>query len=200
VQSATDVFAQAAVRAGLEVVVRGEYPVTVGKGFSAAFLTLSPEPILSPMEETWDVALVCSADGLRFTKERLSGVQRLALDASLEAPAPTTPPSQPVPEPTGAGLAHPTVSVVWRAAPNGLEVSETASEVQLEHTAPPPSPAAAAQEVERADFRGHGARLAAFSALLWLLRRERWFPETALEAAIEAVPSAKVRASMQKTL
>ncbi|MBM4318622.1 MAG: hypothetical protein FJ125_01360 [Deltaproteobacteria bacterium] len=86
VQNAAEVFAQAGIRSGLEAVVRGEYPVTVGKGFSASFLLLSAQPILSPAGERWDVALVTSGDGLRYVRERYGGsIRSLVLDASLPA-------------------------------------------------------------------------------------------------------------------
>jgi len=88
VQSAAEVFAQAAVRSGLEVVVRGEYPVTVGKGFSSTFLLLSAEPILSPATASWDVGLVISDDGLRWCQPRLGRITELVHDASLELPQP----------------------------------------------------------------------------------------------------------------
>lgn len=87
VQSAAEVFAQAALRSGLEAVVRGEYPVTVGKGFSAAYLLLSAEPVLSPAGETWDFALVTSGDGLRFARPRLPQTRTVVLDSSLAPPA-----------------------------------------------------------------------------------------------------------------
>ncbi len=130
VQSVAELFAQAAMRAGLEVSIRGEYPVTVGKGFSVAFLLLSSDPILSPAGESQDVALVCSDDGLRFTLEHLAGIRRLVLDTSLEAPSPEMLSPKPTPEPTGAGLAHPTVSILWHANPQGLDVAEAEAEVR----------------------------------------------------------------------
>lgn len=85
VQSAATVFAQAAIRSGLEVVVRGEYPITVGKGFSAAFILLSPDPILSPSAERWDVGMAISEDGLRYAGDRLGSIDRLVMDASLDS-------------------------------------------------------------------------------------------------------------------
>lgn len=89
VQSSAEVFATAAMRAGLEVVVRGEYPVTVGKGFSAASIVLSPEPILTPVALSWDIALVVSTDGARWLGERVHVLREIVWDASLERPAAT---------------------------------------------------------------------------------------------------------------
>ncbi|MGV8041022.1 MAG: thiamine pyrophosphate-dependent enzyme [Thermoanaerobaculaceae bacterium] len=86
VQSSAEIFATAAIRSGVEVVVRGEYPVTVGKGFSAASIVLSPEPILTPVALSWDIALVTSADGARWLGERVDVLREIVWDASLERP------------------------------------------------------------------------------------------------------------------
>ena len=161
VQSTAELFAQAAMRAGLEVSIRGEYPVTVGKGFSVAFLLLSSDPILSPAGESLDIALVCSADGLRFTLEHLSSIRRLVLDTSLEAPSPEMFSPKPTPDPTGTGLVHP---------------------------------------VEQVNFRNRAPKMAAFSALLWLLEQERWFPLDTLRETIESVPNEATRAMMQQAV
>ncbi len=86
VQSAAEIFAQGAILSGLHVAFRGEYPVTVGKGFSTAILVLSPEPILSTSQEHGDLALVVSADGLAFTRNDLPKHASVAVDQSLETP------------------------------------------------------------------------------------------------------------------
>jgi len=195
VQSAAEVFAQAAIRAGLEVAVRGEYPVTVGKGFSAAFLVLSARPIGSPAGERWDCGLVCSTEGLRFACDHADGLARLVLDASLSPP--TAPCAAAPPDPTGVGLRHPTVSFLWMAAPGGLDLVPTNAEGApiVPTLAPAPTPA-----WEQADFRRFGAKQAAFGALAWLLARERWFPPEALRAAVADVKSPKVRAGLESVL
>jgi hypothetical protein len=92
------------------------------------------------------------------------------------------------------------VSILWRAASRGLEVREADDEKAVEAAPRRPSRPRPSPAVEKVDFRGRGAKLAAFSALLWLLRRERWFATAALEEAIDSVPNPKVRASMQKAL
>jgi len=193
VQSAAEVFAQAAIRSGLEVAVRGEYPVTVGKGFSAAFLVLSAEPIGSPAGERWDHALVCSDDGLRYVSDHLDGIRRLVLDTSLPAPDAPNRPHLP-PDPTGVGLRHPTVSFLWLAAPDGLGV------VPNPDSAAGARPAAPAPTVEHTELRRFGARQAAFAALVWLLARENWFPADALRAAVADIGNPKVRASLESVL
>lgn len=200
VQSAAELFAQAALRAGLEVSIRGEYPVTVGKGFSVAFLLLSSDPILSPAGESQDVALVSSADGLDFTLQHLSGIRKLVLDTSLEVPSPEMfSPKQPL-EPTGAGLTHPTVSILWHADPQGLDVAEAEAEVRnnpaYSSTANPDGP----QTIEQVDFQYRGPKMAAFLALLWLLEQERWFPLDTLREAIGSVPNEATRTMMQQIL
>jgi len=199
VQSAAELFARAAMRAGLEVAIRGEYPVTVGKGFSAAFLLLSADPILSPAGEHQDVALVCSADGLRFTGEHLPGIRRLVLDTSLEAPEQDTASQKPTAEPTDAGPAHPTVSILRYTDSLDSDVPDAVAEVENE-----PAPSAVIldgpQTIEQVDFRDRGPKMAAFSALLWLLEQEEWFPVDTLRDAVESLPDSKARAGMQKAL
>jgi len=200
VQSAAELFARAAMRAGLEVAIRGEYPVTVGKGFSAAFLLLSSDPILSPAGEQQDVALVSSADGLRFTGGFLAGIQRLVLDTSLEAPEPVSSSSQPEAEPTGIGLVHPTISILRYSDPRGVDVS--AGESEVTHIPPPPPATILAdpQTIEQVDFRNRGAKMAAFSALLWLLEQEKWFPVDTLRESVESLPDSKAREGMLQAL
>ncbi len=145
VQLAAEVFARAAVGAGLQVALRGEYPVTVGKGFSSAFLVLSPRPVLAPAGDDWEVGAVTSVEGLRFALGRVAGTPRVVLDASLE---------------------------------------------------PPPALACA----DRVDLRRFGARQAAFAALAWWLRRERWFPLEALAETVDALASTTQRDTFRAVL
>lgn len=86
VQSAAEIFAQGAILSGLHVAFHGEYPVTVGKGFSTSTLVLSREPILSTSQEHGDLALVVSADGLAFTRHELANYGMVAVDRTLEMP------------------------------------------------------------------------------------------------------------------
>jgi 2-oxoglutarate ferredoxin oxidoreductase subunit beta len=65
VQSASALLAQAAMRSGLHVSQKNDYPVTQGSGFSLTELILSPEEILYTGIEKPDVVLVVSADGAK---------------------------------------------------------------------------------------------------------------------------------------
>lgn len=85
VQTAGELFAKAAIACGLEVALRSEYPVTVGKGFSSAFLRLSDRTIGSPVTDTFDVGLVTSVDGLKWLGARPTTLRRAVIDPSVEA-------------------------------------------------------------------------------------------------------------------
>lgn len=89
VQSAADWFAKAAMLSGLHVTLRGSYPVTVGVGFSAAQINLSPEPILYTGRPTPEALILTSKDGAdyaRATAARMTSGLLLA-DESLEIPS-----------------------------------------------------------------------------------------------------------------
>jgi pyruvate/2-oxoacid:ferredoxin oxidoreductase beta subunit len=86
VQSAAEWFAKAAILSGLDVTLRGAYPVTVGVGFSAAQINVSPAPILYTGSPNPDVLIVTSLDGANYARpfaaKMTGGV--LVLDESLE--------------------------------------------------------------------------------------------------------------------
>jgi pyruvate/2-oxoacid:ferredoxin oxidoreductase beta subunit len=87
VQSAAEWFAKAAIMSGLDVTLRGAYPVTVGVGFSAAQINVSPEPILYTGSPEPDVLIVTSQDGASYARpfaDKMAGGS-LILDESLEA-------------------------------------------------------------------------------------------------------------------
>lgn len=89
VQVAADIFVSAAISCGLEVTKKGAYPVTVGTGFSAVEMILSPGPIEFAGIRKVDWAVVSSRDGMGYLAkwiERMDGGAVLA-DASTEAPA-----------------------------------------------------------------------------------------------------------------
>ncbi len=89
VQSAASMFIKAGMRCGLHVTKKGSYPVTVGVGFSASNLILSPEPILYTGAPHPDVIAVTSADGLKFAKKFIDTATEdtlLIIDSSLELP------------------------------------------------------------------------------------------------------------------
>lgn len=91
VQSAAEALARAAVAGGLSATKKGSYPVTVGVGFSAAELLLSPEPIRYHGITQPDLVVITSLDGLHWARPRLASLSSgtVWVDASL--PLPETP-------------------------------------------------------------------------------------------------------------
>lgn len=83
VQSAVEIFCQAAIISGLNCAYTGEYPVTVGKGFSAAYAVISREPILFTGSEYFDLALITSNEGYVFMEKRIDIIKQIVLDKSL---------------------------------------------------------------------------------------------------------------------
>lgn len=89
VQSAAEMFIRAGMRCGLHVTKKGSYPVTVGVGFSAAHLILSPDTINYTGAPRPDVVLVMSEDGLKFAKKQIDNMDEdamLIIDSTLEVP------------------------------------------------------------------------------------------------------------------
>ena len=89
VQSAADWFAKAAVMSGLDVTLRGAYPVTVGVGFSASLINVSPEPILYTGSPTPDVLIITSADGANYARATAAKMSDglLLADEGLDIPS-----------------------------------------------------------------------------------------------------------------
>ncbi|MCP3928888.1 MAG: hypothetical protein GY705_07290 [Bacteroidetes bacterium] len=83
VQSAARLFAQSGILAGLHTSMKGEYPITVGTGFSSAEVILSRGPIQYTGLESPDVIIAVSEEGLRKAKPRIQSDTRLILDNSL---------------------------------------------------------------------------------------------------------------------
>lgn len=89
IQAAAELFIRAGMKSGLQVTKKGSYPVTVGVGFSASHLILSPHEILYTGAPEPDVMIITSQDGLAFARKRISGLQQdklLMIDSSLEIP------------------------------------------------------------------------------------------------------------------
>ncbi len=88
VQSAAEMFARAAISAGLNATKKGSYPVTVGVGFSASEIIVSPEPILYTGSATPDVLIITSDDGLGYARAAAGRMKSglLMIDGSLEPP------------------------------------------------------------------------------------------------------------------
>ncbi|RLD82230.1 MAG: hypothetical protein DRJ15_02060 [Bacteroidetes bacterium] len=89
VQSGASLFVKAGMRCGLNVTKKGSYPVTVGVGFSASNIILSPEPILYTGAPRPDVIIVTSVEGLKFAQKLIDNATEdtlLIIDSSLETP------------------------------------------------------------------------------------------------------------------
>jgi pyruvate/2-oxoacid:ferredoxin oxidoreductase beta subunit/Pyruvate/2-oxoacid:ferredoxin oxidoreductase gamma subunit len=88
VQVAAELLAVAGIRAGLEATKKGSYPVTVGVGFSAAEVILSPGEINYTGTVTPDYMIVTSQEGLDYGRKAAGRMKsgKIFLDASLEAP------------------------------------------------------------------------------------------------------------------
>jgi len=88
VQTAAKMLAQAAMRTGLEVSKKGEYPVTVGSGFSSAELIMSPEKIEFTGIDSPDNVIMVSPEGLDHSYSEVQSMRRglLIVDESLELP------------------------------------------------------------------------------------------------------------------
>lgn len=71
-QVAADVFASAAMACGLEATKKGSYPVTVGTGFSAAEIILSPREIGFTGMTKVDWALVSSGEGMSYLEKHIA--------------------------------------------------------------------------------------------------------------------------------
>ncbi len=84
VQSAAQQLAQAGILAGLHSTMKGEYPITVGTGFSVAEVILSKEPINYTGLEKADVALIITDDGYKKVKNILSDKTQVLIDEKVE--------------------------------------------------------------------------------------------------------------------
>ncbi len=86
VQSAAEMMVRAGMRCGLQGTKKGSYPVTVGVGFSASNIILSPEPILYTGAPRPDVIVVTSDDGMNFAGKLIDNAGEetlLIIDSSL---------------------------------------------------------------------------------------------------------------------
>ncbi|MDJ0521327.1 MAG: thiamine pyrophosphate-dependent enzyme [Planctomycetota bacterium] len=92
VQSAAKLAAVAGAAAGLGATLRTDNPVTQGRGFSVAELTLSPEAVRYTGLDRPDIAIATAPEGLAQLAQRglLAGplaAHRIVCDESLEPPA-----------------------------------------------------------------------------------------------------------------
>jgi len=88
IQSAAKILAQAAILSGLSATMKGEYPITVGTGFSAAEVILSKDPIHYTGLERPDVLLVVTEDGWRKVKNRITDNSKIILDEAISNETP----------------------------------------------------------------------------------------------------------------
>ncbi|MCI0497384.1 MAG: thiamine pyrophosphate-dependent enzyme [Thermoplasmata archaeon] len=86
VQIAAELLASAGIAIGLRSTKKGEYPITVGKGFSTAEVILSSDRIEYSAIERPDVVIVTSKEGMDAARGMLGNAAALVLDDGLEVP------------------------------------------------------------------------------------------------------------------
>lgn len=84
VQSAAMMLAKAGVKCGLHTTMKGEYPVTVGTGFSVAEVILSRNPINYTGLHKPDALLVVSEDGWNKTRHLVNKDMYVLADDHLD--------------------------------------------------------------------------------------------------------------------
>lgn len=87
VQLAANILTLAGMSAGLNATKKGEYPITVGTGFSVAEVILSREEIHYSGIESPNVIIITSQDGLTKVKDQISNDAILVIDEKLGIPA-----------------------------------------------------------------------------------------------------------------
>lgn len=86
VQSAADVLVSAGVAAGLHATKKGDYPITVGTGFSIAEVILSKDEIGYSGIEIPGLVIITSEDGLQMMTRQFTEIPFLIIDSNLETP------------------------------------------------------------------------------------------------------------------
>lgn len=84
VQSAAKLLATSGMMSGLDATMKGEYPVTVGTGFSIAEIILSKTIVNYTGLENPKVIIIVSEDGLNKVKDRFTKNSILIVDATLK--------------------------------------------------------------------------------------------------------------------
>ncbi len=84
VQSAAKVFAKAGILSGLSVSMKGEYPITVGTGFSVAEVILSKQEINYTGLEKPDVFIILTNDGYEKVRNRIHENAMIIADSGVE--------------------------------------------------------------------------------------------------------------------
>ena len=83
VQSAAKILAQAGILAGLYTTMKGEYPITVGTGFSVAEVILSKKPINFSGLDKPNVVLAVTGDGWNKVKNRVAHESKVFVDRKI---------------------------------------------------------------------------------------------------------------------
>lgn len=83
IQSAADILAKTAMLCGLNATKKGEYPITVGTGFSIGEIIFSEHPVLFTGIEHPDLLIITSQDGYNMMKGRYSDIKGLIIDNSI---------------------------------------------------------------------------------------------------------------------
>ena len=83
IQSAAKIVAQAGILSGLYATMKGEYPITVGTGFSVAEVILSKKPIRFSGLEKPNVVLVVTEDGWNKVKNRITDNSKVYVDRKI---------------------------------------------------------------------------------------------------------------------
>lgn len=88
VQSAAEFLAKAAILSGLHATKKGSYPVTVGVGFSASEVIISPEDIFYTGSPIPDILIITSFDGLNYAKAAAGRMKSgiIYIDSTLVVP------------------------------------------------------------------------------------------------------------------
>lgn len=84
VQSAAKLLAEAAMISGLSSTMKGEYPITVGTGFSVAEVIIAKDQINYTGLESPDVVIVVSEDGFAKVIGRITSNSDVYLDKSIK--------------------------------------------------------------------------------------------------------------------
>ena len=84
VQSVGKFLATAGMRAGLHATMKGEYPITVGTGFSVAEVIFDHRPIRYTGIDDDFIGVIVTTDGLEKIRKRITPGSRIYLDEKLK--------------------------------------------------------------------------------------------------------------------
>jgi len=114
VQSAGQLLAIAGMMAGLHATRKGEYPITIGSGFSVAEVILSPKPITYTAIDHPHVVIAVSENGLRHVAQSVNESTALyADDTLLGGPTPSNRTAAPFRKRAGAKGAAIAATAMW---------------------------------------------------------------------------------------